>query len=465
MKKLSLKNFKAFEQEITISLENEKNLLLYGENGAGKSSIYEAIRIIFFKNRIEAGLTANTPEDLIQLKSETWAAYNNKINNHDFEIMIDDEDHSTFVNNSYQVFMISIEEMKIEDKIDLQTLLSSFCFPIEDVSAFCAAEFQSIQDHVNATLLSFKESITIEIDEQDDFVVKIIDSKKNIEKKTDIKKYFNEAKLNLIILLVLLNSVLKIKDAAKKTMLVLDDFITSLDASNRTFLIQYIFENFSDTQKLIFSHNISFYNLIMHVVNNVFRIRSHWEFANLFEINNVHRLYVKSEIERVKDIQSAFDALAMPNDPLNIESIGNRIRKKFEILLYEYSKLVMVGAVEESKEILAKISSGEGTYFYRKHTPSDLLNKMQDILSENNPNNLSGRLQSEIDKYKYQPFQNFQKILNELKLYQKVTMHPMSHGAFGMNDFTVKEIEKSLELLDKMETYIKDLVDSNVATV
>ena len=42
MKKIELDNFKAFKRSTGFS-PNEKNVLIYGENGAGKTSLFEAI--------------------------------------------------------------------------------------------------------------------------------------------------------------------------------------------------------------------------------------------------------------------------------------------------------------------------------------------------------------------------------------------------------------------------------------
>lgn len=83
-------------------------------------------------------------------------------------------------------------------------------------------------------------------------------------------------------------------------------------------------------------------------------------------------------------------------------------------------------------------------YFHNKETASDLVSKIENILSENNPINLAPRLQTKIDEYKYDEYPNFQKIVKELKLYQKVIMHPMSHGVIGMRTFTTKEIKNQL---------------------
>jgi len=465
MNKLKLEKFKAFEGNVIIPLDNRKNLLLYGENGAGKSSIYEAIRVIFFNDKIESQLSAQTPEDLEQLKNELWSSYNNTINNHDFEIEINDISYKAFAKSNYQVFMISIEELVVINKLNLKTLLECFCFHISDIDNLCANQFQYIQDEVNSALIDFKETVSIEIDEEDDFNIKIIDNIKNIQRKSDIKRYFNEAKLNIIVILILLNSIEISKIGWKSKILVLDDFITSLDSSNRTFLTKYIFEKFADTQILILTHNISFYNLIMYIINDIYVTRDKWTFSNLYEINNSHKLYIKSEIERVRAIKDDFNNLSQTPAVAEIENIGNRIRKKFEILLYEYSKLLMIGTVEDSKKILERITQGKPAYYNNAKTASDLIDNIEQILAENNQFNLNTRLQNEINSYKNTEFGNFRKTLTELKLYQKVTMHPMSHGVGGMATFTIKEIKESIDLLQKMEDYLKDMVGQNVVAI
>ena len=56
IKSIQLHNFKFFQQEDPIVL-NSNNLLLYGENGSGKSSIYWAFYTLF-----EASLKENDDE-------------------------------------------------------------------------------------------------------------------------------------------------------------------------------------------------------------------------------------------------------------------------------------------------------------------------------------------------------------------------------------------------------------------
>ena len=464
MESLRLQRFKAFHEEIIIPFNN-KNFLLYGENGAGKSSLYESLKYIFFKEKLESHISSSTPEDQQQKLRDFRSKYNYKIDNQEFQIDIDGISFDSFDSTGHQVFMISLDELKIENDIHLKDLIENAYLDIDNFDNLCEESFKLVQEEVNSRLSQFNESVTIEIDEQDNYAIKFVDNLKNIESKSEIKRYFNEAKINAILLLVLLSFVKLSEEKNLKKILILDDFITSLDSSNRTFIVKYIFENFGDTQLLIFTHNISFYNLIMYIINEIDSKSEKWNFANLYEINSTHKIYMKSQIERVKNIKDDFQILTSPNTNMDIESVGNRIRKKFEILLYEFSKVVMVGAVEDSKKILERITTGKSVYYHDKNTASDLIDIIQNILSANNTQGLRQNIQQAINIYRKDEFPNFQKVLTNLKLYQKVTMHPMSHGVEGMPTFTIKEIEQSITLLQKMEDFLKEMVGSNVVTV
>ncbi|RUM70861.1 MAG: hypothetical protein DSZ07_01690 [Sulfurovum sp.] len=468
MKKLELINFKAHKKSddgktLQIDLTDSKNnFLLYGDNGAGKSSIYEAIKIIFFKDRISEEIpSANTEEEQEQINSDFWSQYNNKISNENFEININDSSYLEFSIDDYQTFMFSLDELFIEDSIKLDNLLTKLYFNLNsDIDVFFSSNYQTIEDGVNSSLQSFRENIKIEIDKEDDYTIKVIDTHRNLESKVEIKKYFNEAKLNLITLLLIFESIKVSKDDALNKILVLDDFITSLDVANRTFLMQYIFDNFKDFQILLFTHNVYFYNLIMYLINDIYLKdnqlnKDRWTFANLYEIDNSHKLYIKGSVDRVSDIRMALSTST-------IENTGNKIRQRFEVLLYEFSKLFMIGAVEDSKKILTRIAYGQNLYFKNKKTAFDLIYELEEILDLDNPQNLQNRLKGKIQSYKQTGFRDIQDTVRKLKLYQKVTLHPMSHGTIGQSSFTMNEINESLDLLEKFETYINGLADKGV---
>jgi len=322
-------------------------------------------------------------------------------------------------------------------------------------------KYEEIENNVNNQLKNFKEdNIEISIDNEDDFSIKIKDSIRGLDYKDNLSKYFNEAKLNLIVLLLLFESILLSVDDNKKNILVMDDFITSLDMANRTFLIQYIFDKFDSYQKIILTHNVYFYNLIMYISNDIFRNNNKWLFGNIYEINNIHKLYFKGELT-VNKIKKRYSS----NSP-DTESIGNDIRKRFEQLLHEISKLFMIGAVEDNKKIIENIENNKAIYWKKGETRRDknktATNLIYDIEEILESDQLKEDIQSKIEEYKIDDLSNIKTIIRELKLYQKVTMHPLSHSSDGLYSFTQKEIEKSLLLLEKLEGAIKGLVGSDV---
>jgi len=464
MNSLNIKHFKAYKGEILIDFtSSNKDLLLYGENGSGKSSIYEAIKIIFFKNKLEREIPSpSVPEEEESIRTEFWNKYNNNQASESFEVTINEENHTSFNSSDYQVFMIAMDKFCFQDKIRLDELLNNnFDLNIDDIESLCHEKYEYIQNNVNEKLREFREeNIEITIDNEADFSIKIKDNIRGLDYKDNLSSYFNEAKLNLIVLLLVFESLLLSEQENKKKIIVLDDFITSLDMANRTFLMKYIFDKFDGYQKIILTHNIYFYNLIMYLANDIYCNKEEWLFANLYEINNKHRLYIKGELT-VHKIKTAYKT-----NSEDIESIGNDIRKRFEQLLHELSKLFMIGAVEDSKKIIEHIKNGKAVYWKKRtlrrdkdKSATDLLNSIESMLSTES---LKENIEAKVSEYKIVDLKNFKTIIRELKLYQKVTMHPMSHSSDGLSAFTQREIEASLLLLEKLEKSIKGLVGSDV---
>ena len=446
MESLLLKSFKA-HKELEIKFDN-KSFLLYGDNGAGKSSIYDALKIKFFENKIEDNIeSSNYAEEVSdEDKNEFFSKYNNSILNNKFEIIINNGDISY---SEYQVFMLNLEDTNFSKYLNFNTLIGSVYFNI-----LADFNFDEIEYNVNKLLINFKEDIRITID-REDFSIRIIDTRRKLVNIKDIKRYFNEAKLNLVVLALLFSMVELYQDEDKKRVLILDDFITSLDMSNRTFLMKYILETFGEKfQIIILTHNVYFYNLIMYLVNDIYKVKDNWQYANLYEIGSEYNLYMNSVVLKISDIQSELNL-----DNPNFQTIGNQIRQKFERLLYEFSKTLMIGAVEESNKILELIENSQHIYLKKQGNKSsnELILEIQNILNEGNPQNLNNRLQNKIDNYKLEDLQNIQNILRELKLYRKVSMHSLSHGRIGQSTWSKKEIEQSLTLLIRLEGNINRL--------
>lgn len=465
MQKININSFKAFKDSIEISLPANKNLLLYGENGSGKSSIFEAIRLIFFWTKISNQLNgAHTPEEQAQIENDFWSSFNNKITNNDFEIKINNTEFRSFVNIDYQPFLISLENIHIDNQIKINELLNRFDLSINNTDQFCIDNYSQIQNNVNNTLTDIKENLQIEIDNEVDLGIKFIDLRRNITSKIDIRKYFNEAKINLVVLLVLFESIKIAQNSTKKRILVLDDFITSLDAANRVILTKYVLENFSAFQILIFTHNVSFFNLVHFLIFEHYKRNSKWEFANLYEINTRNNLFYKSSRITAQELIDQFNGIAN-NDPNQIDILGNRIRQKFEILLYEFSKLSLTGALDESSAIIDRIGKRQDIYCKDGKSIYNLIDEINDLILNNSNKKLKEKIKQKIQEYRVANLANFKHITKELTLYRKITLHPMSHGTVGLTTFTTKEIYQSLLLIKELESILKDMVNKNTYTI
>jgi hypothetical protein len=432
-----------------------------------------------------------TEENQEEKLREFYREFNNKITNDEFQIEINTIHHQSFQSIDYNEYMLNLDDAVFEKSLKLSDLFKKVFFshnpfpdttndPVYDVStenqhslldAFLSNKLngQAIQqvwidkindlkENANNFLENCLEDITIDIDISDDYSIKLIDVSRNLSTK-EIKKYFNEAKLNLVIF-ALLFSVIKIsKDVTKKNILILDDFITSLDMANRTFVMKYILEEFKDFQILLFTHNVYFYNLIMYLINDKICITDkEWQFGNLYEVGIEHKIYIKDNKDTVDKLE---DEYRLKGENFNIAEYGNQLRHKFERLLYEFSKILMVGGVEESNKILEGIANQRIYFNYSdQKDSSDLIQGIEAIIQRDETKEaIVGQINSQINRYKIIILDDIRQTLNTLKLYRKVTMHSLSHGQTGQHNWGDKEIKQTLFLLKKLETNIKDLTN------
>lgn len=462
MQELKLGNFKA-HKELEINFEN-KNFLLYGDNGAGKSSIYEALKLIFFREKIESKIKSRfTEEEQEEKIREFYREYNNKVTNDDFTLTLNSDRWDSFNKESYSVYMLTLDELAFDKVLKLDELLKTVYF---DLSTNIESYYENIITKANIHLGSFLEIITLELDYEDNSI-KIADTNRNLNTK-EIKKYFNEAKLNLVVLALIFSAIEVCKEEGKTNILILDDFITSLDMSNRTFLMKYILDTFKDFQIVIFTHNVYFYNLIMYLLNDsICQTDKVWQYANLYEIDSEHKLYIndiRTEASKLRKDYENEKKKAIPEFSI----IGNQLRQKFERLLYEFSKILMVGSVEESNKILETIEK-HGKLYLLRHEYKDSKNKTHveyknsiDLVVEIEVMTNMKDAKKKIGEYKINEFTEIKEILKTLKLYRKVSMHSLSHGRTGQHNFQAKEIEQTLLLLEKLEKNIKDLTNNKV---
>lgn len=59
--KISVQSFRAFDEPFELDLDGGRNLLLHGENGSGKSSIYVALKRFFEERGDDIALFCLSP--------------------------------------------------------------------------------------------------------------------------------------------------------------------------------------------------------------------------------------------------------------------------------------------------------------------------------------------------------------------------------------------------------------------
>lgn len=473
---LELKDFKA-HGKLKINFIN-KNFLLYGDNGAGKSSIYEALKIVFYKNKIEPiRIATEAPEQYREKLNEFYREYNKRHSTNNFKIHINANELEDFPRDQYKVYMIDLSSTNFDRFIRLDELLDKVNFDLPHNKTF---KYKKIEQKANDFLKFCREDIKIKVDKDENYIIKITDKSRKLLGEKDIKIFFNEAKLNLVIFALLFSAIEVYKNIDRKNILILDDFITSLDMSNRTFLMKYILDTFEDFQICIFTHNVYFYNLIMYLVNDIYRRSGLWQFANLYEKGNKHTSYITPSNKKKLELATLESNW---NTSRNGKDIGNQIRQKFEILLYEFSKILMVGGVEESNDILEAVinnqvyldSQGKGCCKLSSEIEekiTSLISSLARVDASTRPDKPAAKCQileiaitqisALFESYRIHEMPQIKEIMNNLKLYRKVSMHPLSHGRFGESSFSEKEINSSIKLLKKLEQNIFDLRNARV---
>lgn len=470
MKKLILANFKAFGKEgVEFGGETTDgkpmNILCYGENGAGKSSVYEAIKYVFHRERIERErvephLTGQARENA---KQQILIDYKNKKSPSSVSITINNQAYTGFDTTDYHVYMISSEDLDERKRIDVRDLLKSMYLGRHEIDQEVTQDFfETILDETNRVLAEyFFEDVKVEKSQNGPFLLKIVDEKQGLEFDDDLGQHYNEAKLHLINLLLALTSISLMAPSAQnlKKMLVLDDFITSLDTANRSFLYQYITSCFDKYQVLIFTHNTSFYNLCDHFLKENLEKDTRWLRQGIYEYNHQHYVYTKRGGDRLKQIEDELKA-----NPGRVTDIGNEVRQYFEVLLHQFALMLMAGAKEETSKLLYEVTQKSDSRIF--HVDENGVNDLRKLFAEIEKlmkdvpaDQQWTKVKSAIEKFKT-PANSADKLsenLQAMSIYQKVALHQSSHGHEGLPDLTEKEIKASIHVLRKLEETIKKM--------
>ena len=467
---LVLSHFKAFESEVKFQFDG-KNALVFGENGSGKTSFFEALKVAFFYDRLERSkiLASDTPEDAREKRSQLYDSFRNANNTSvRFSIKVNGDDHTSLARNDYKVFLVTHDDFNLQDDcILLDRALDKLFF---DLDGFTPNDLMQticndLETAINNTLeKQFSETVRVTIDKGDHYRCVLSDLGGRLEYGKNLGHYFNEGKIHLILIIIYINFFLLIADKRKTNVLVLDDIITSLDATNRAYVLRYLFECImrqESLQMFLLTHNVSFYNLTKHYINNYLEQgeRNNWNYFNLYNLGSQHKLYPQND-DTIEKVEREFHSGTTP-----MEELGNRIRQIFEIQVHELAKIIISGGLEESKNILARLTKDKPLYYKGGKDVYDLVKCLEDQakITTFNREQLSKKLLETIEEYKNDPdLSNIREVLKHMTLFQKISLHPTSHGTLGLTPVSKKEMKESIQLVKIIDSCIGDLKDKNI---
>ena len=239
-----------------------------------------------------------------------------------------------------------------------------------------------------------------------------------------------------------------------------------MDAANRTMFIELLADFFKDYQRIIFTHSISFFNLAEYVFSTVHQQRDEWRRFQIVEHQGNSEVVERDSQDFARNIKSDY------SPGRNEGTIGNRIRKRFEFLVGEVSKLICAGGIAESGQILRSILAPKKLYYEydrankKLHTVYDMVDELTAIIDADSGCQLKTRLDNVVGRYvSGSELGQLRDTLCEMMVYQKVTMHPLSHATGAMPLSTQTEVERSITLLNILEGQLNSLIGRDLYSI
>ena len=460
IKKIEIQNFRAFYGNFEIDLSG-KNLLLYGENGSGKSSLFYALKLflesantktefsehrnIFVEDNEEGFIKltldndvnyewseANTfPTESIILEADKikgFLDYKNLLETHFL--------HSQRNENSVNLFHLLVENLltnyqdpssgkqigevwqsikskpkprksnkNYDEKLNERNTEISF---MNDILRLALLDLQKeankLLDFFNYNTDFQFESFSIENQNISIGIKFFGESIKNHH------AFLNEARLSAIALSIYFASILKQPNSDLR-ILALDDVLVGLDMANRLPVIDILEQHFSEHQVFFITHDKLWFEMMrMRVQRN-----EKWKNAELYSSQN-NGLELPVYVENKKYLERAKEHLEA-ND---YKAAAVYARSAFEFALKRFceSKNLKIKFRENIKEL----ESNDFWTEIKQHKKGDI------------------------------SFLNV-KLIDEVELYRSVILNPLSHSQ--IINITQFEVGKAIEIVEQLEKELR----------
>lgn len=361
--KIQLHNFRFFiDEEAHNTFElNGQHMLVYGENGSGKSSLYKAFEFL-----AKPQIAQNEFEENINIfnNDNTYLEFN--FSNE--EMLRIDEDHLNLDALHLFVEKLSITKPILDYKsllkihyrtnssrseINIFELFSKLLldYPVEKnrrVQDLRGQEYfdaleniikNELFEYIDTFLEYFEQSFKIEDIAFDAFEREVILKIEYFNKKIEnYHNFLNEARLSALAISIYFAIIKKQFDkleANSLKILVLDDLLISLDMNNRLNLIDILKNEFSDFQIFFFTHDKGFFEILKDKMSwkayevyvdtheDGFEIPFVKQSLNYFETAQKYfneydypacANYLRKEVERIKKLINQNDIDGVPID-------------------------------------------------------------------------------------------------------------------------------------------------------
>ena len=468
---IKIKNFRAFRETCSIDLKKGKNLLIYGENGSGKSSLYLALKFFLESSEKDSYMSKNyqnifTEGDDRYIKLHIFADQQSEEDIYEWSQSAKETNNSLIIEGSktkgfldYKALLnthyvpresdtdtVNVFELLIENLLantvsfitdrsldeewkDIQppfprrnstNQIAILEEQIENFNRELVTKLEELQTKTSEILGKFGHDIAFEFDFQG---IAYNREKKTLDGKQILLKikffgrevptyqsFLNEAKLSAIAIAIHFSSILLQPDSKLK-ILALDDVLIGLDMSNRLPVIDILKEYFSDYQIFFMTYDPAWYEIVKKRTAD-----SEWKYAKFyFSKTDEYEIPIYAEdLAYLKKAEEYFNA----ND---YKACAVYLRTAFEVAIKKFC---------EKKNLKVR---------YREN-PKDLRSDhfWQPI---KNGKRKDGTLFLD------------QTLIDEIELYRSIILNPLNHDTISI--ICKGEICKAIKAVEKLEAELK----------
>ena len=330
-----IKNFKAFYGTYRIDLHKSgKNLLVYGENGSGKSSLYFALKLFLESGDNPSHKFENDQNIFITdagyiklcLRANQWSKqetykWSESVRETKDELIIEASKAKGFLdyksllethyihpeNNPVNVFNLLVETLLantvntltnrtlVDDWADIQppfprrnakSQIATLESLIEHFNTDLANRLDELRPKASEILSKFENNVALNFDfpgvrynrenrtlDNQEILLTVEFFDKDIPR---YHRFLNEARLSAIAIAIYLSSIL-IQPASRLKILALDDVLIGLDMSNRLPVLDILDEYFPDYQIFLTTYDKAWYEIAKQRTPD-----AEWEYAEFY---------------------------------------------------------------------------------------------------------------------------------------------------------------------------------------